>query len=267
VEGVSRTYSRKGRNVRALNNISLSVLTGEFMTIVGPSGCGKSTLLQIMGGFDRPSTGTVATAAGPVTGPSRDIGMVFQRPTLFPWWTVEKNVSWALRCGGIKRREALRRSRELLELVGLRGFETAFPNELSGGMQQRAALARTLSLEPSVLLMDEPFSALDAQTRELMQEELIRIRQVAGTTIVFVTHDIREAVFLGDRIVALSGSPGEIALELTPDLPRPRTREVMRSQEFLDAYEAVWACIRDQARRASASTRAGMRQGDEGRTT
>ncbi|MBR8640549.1 ABC transporter ATP-binding protein [Streptomyces tuirus] len=244
---MTRTFRRKGRNVQALAPVSLSIPSGQFLTIVGPSGCGKSTLLQIMGGFDTPSTGTVTTPAGPVTGPSRDIGMVFQRATLFPWWTVEKNVAWALRCGGTGRREALQRSRELLDLVGLGGFETAYPNELSGGMQQRAALARTLSLEPSVLLMDEPFGALDAQTRELMQEELIRIRQAAGTTIVFVTHDIREAVFLGDRIVALSGSPGSIALDLAPDLPRPHTHEVMRTQEFLDAYETVWACIRDQA--------------------
>ncbi|MFF5979469.1 ABC transporter ATP-binding protein [Streptomyces olindensis] len=262
VENVTRTYHRKGRNVHALAPVSLSVRTGEFLTIVGPSGCGKSTLLQIMGGFDQPSTGTVTTSTGPVTGPSRDIGMVFQRPTLFPWWTVEKNVAWALRCGGTGRAEARRRARTLLELVGLQGFEDAFPSELSGGMQQRAALARTLSLEPSVLLMDEPFGALDAQTRELMQEELIRIRQAAGTTIVFVTHDIREAVFLGDRVVALSGSPGEIALELTPDLPRPHTHEVMRSPEFLDAYEAVWACIREQARpRATAA--AGSAQATE----
>lgn len=253
VEEVTRTFRRKGRNVRALAPVSLSIPAGQFMTIVGPSGCGKSTLLQIMGGFDKPSSGTVSTPDGPVTGPSRDIGMVFQQATLFPWWTIEKNVAWALRCGGMGRQQALNRSRELIELVGLRGFETAYPNELSGGMQQRAALARTLSLEPSVLLMDEPFGALDAQTRELMQEELIRIRQAAGTTIVFVTHDIREAVFLGDRIVALSGSPGSIALELTPDLPRPHTHEVMRSQEFLDAYEAVWACIRHEASvRASA---------------
>jgi NitT/TauT family transport system ATP-binding protein len=253
VEEVTRTFRRKGREVQALRPVSLSVADGEFLTIVGPSGCGESTLRQIMGGFDKPTSGRVVTRSGPVRGPSRDIGMVFQRPTLFPWWTVEKNVAWALQCGGVERKRALARARELIALVGLTGFGAAFPDELSGGMQQRAALARTLSLEPSVLLMDEPFGALDAQTRELMQEELIRICQASKTTVIFVTHDIREAVFLGDRVIALSGSPGDIALELTPGLPRPHAHDVMRTPEFLDAYEEVWACIREQVRAAQPS--------------
>jgi len=265
VTDVTRTFHRGGVDVQALKPVSLDVMKGELLTIVGPSGCGKSTLLQIMGGFDTATTGTVSTPRGLVTGPSRTIGMVFQRATLFPWWNIERNVAWALRCGGVNRRAALDRARELLDLVGLSGFETAYPNELSGGMQQRAALARTLSLEPDVLLMDEPFGALDAQTRELMQEELLRIQQVAGTTIVFVTHDIREAVFLGDRVVALSGSPGEIALELAPGLARPHTHDVMRSKEFLDAYEAVWACIQTGGRRgpvvAASSAAAGSTVG------
>lgn len=255
VKDVTRTFKRKGREVQALAPVDLTVAPGELLTIVGPSGCGKSTLLQMMGGFDQPSTGTITSVRGPVKAPSRDIGMVFQRPTLFPWWTVDKNVAWALRCGGTGRIEAMERAREMLQLVGLSGFEAAYPAELSGGMQQRAALARTLSLDPSVLLMDEPFGALDAQTREVMQEELVGIQEAAGTTIVFVTHDIREAVFLGDRIVALSGSPGSIALELTPDLPRPRTHAVLRSKEFLDAYETVWTCIREAGRQADGRTK------------
>ncbi len=255
VHGVTKVFTRGDRTITALEDISLRAREREFVTIVGPSGCGKSTLLHIIGGFERPTSGSVSVAGKTVARPGRDRGMVFQQATLFPWWSIEQNVAWPIKMGGASKQQALTRARELLELVGLRGFQDAYPGELSGGMQQRAALARTLSLEPQVLLMDEPFGALDAQTRELMQEELNRIWQEAGTTVVFITHDIYEAVFLGDRVLVMSGRPGSIIEELHIDLPRPRPAEVKDTQQFGEYHARLWQLLRSEAEAAEAQRR------------
>lgn len=255
VDGVTKIFQRDQRAVTALDGISLTVEEGEFVTVVGPSGCGKSTLLHIIGGFEEPTAGAVRLDGAPIEGPSRERGMVFQQATLFPWWTIERNVAWALGTGGVSKRAARERARELLDLVGLRGFGDAYPTELSGGMQQRAALARTLSLEPRLLLMDEPFGALDAQTRELMQEELNRIWQAAGITVVFITHDIYEAVFLGDRTLVMSGRPGRVLEDLTIDLPRPRDVEVKNGARFAEYHGRLWELLRDEAASAEVQRR------------
>lgn len=250
VRNVSKIFSRGRRTVTALEDISLEVREGEFVTIIGPSGCGKSTLLHIVGGFEMPSSGDVTVAGTPIRAPGRDRGMVFQHATLFPWWTIERNVAWPVEVGGASRARAVERARELLDLVGLEGFGDAYPAELSGGMQQRAALARTLSLEPRLLLMDEPFGALDAQTRELMQEELNRIWQAAGITVVFITHDIYEAIFLGDRVLVMSGRPGSIIAEQVVELDRPRDPEVKNTPVFGEYHAKLWDLLRDEAAQA-----------------
>jgi NitT/TauT family transport system ATP-binding protein len=236
-----------GDGFPAVNDVSLDIADGEFMILVGPSGCGKSTLLHVLGGFETATAGEVAVGGPAVREPGRDRGMVFQKATLFPWWTIERNVAWPLEVAGTGRRQCRERAAELLDLVGLSGFGDAYPGELSGGMQQRAGIARTLALEPRVLLMDEPFGALDAQTRELMQEELNRIWQQAGITVVFITHDIYEAVFLGDRVVVMSGRPGSIIADVPIDLPRPRGNEVKGSPEFADYHARLWSLLRDEA--------------------
>ena len=255
VQDLTKVFARGSRRVTALDGVSVSARRGEFLTIIGPSGCGKSTLLHIIGGFERASAGAVVVDGSPVTGAGRDRGMVFQKATLFPWWTIERNVAWPVEVGGASRRQARERATELLELVGLTGFADAYPGELSGGMQQRAALARTLSLEPQLLLMDEPFGALDAQTRELMQEELNRIWQASGTTVVFITHDIYEAVFLGDRVVVMSGRPGRILADVPITLPRPRDAAIKASQAFADYHGQLWSLLRDEAARAESVRR------------
>lgn len=250
VDAVSKIFRRGDRETVALEDISLTTHQGEFVTVIGPSGCGKSTLLHIVGGFEKPTSGEVTLRGSPVAKPGRDRGMVFQQATLFPWWTIERNVAWPIRIGGASKAAASDSAVELLDLVGLDGFGDAYPGELSGGMQQRAALARTLALEPELLLMDEPFGALDAQTRELMQEELNRIRQEAGITVVFITHDIYEAVFLGDRVLVMSGRPGSIIDNVPIELDRPRRSDVKNSPEFSDYHERLWDLLRDEAAKA-----------------
>lgn len=256
VTGLSKVFSRGGRRVTALEGIDIEAEAGEFVTVLGPSGCGKSTLLHILGGFEKQSTGTVEVGGRPVQGPGRDRGMVFQKATLFPWWNIQRNVAWPMEVDGVGRKESRVRADDLLELVGLTGFGDAFPGELSGGMQQRAGIARTLALEPKVLLMDEPFGALDAQTRELMQEELNRIWQNSGTTVVFITHDIYEAVFLADRVLVMSGRPGHILADVPIDLPRPREHEVKNSAEFAGYHAQLWDLLRDEAIAAENQSRA-----------
>lgn len=246
VSGVGRTFVGKDREVEALKGIDLQVERGEFVTVLGPSGCGKSTLLHLIGGFDQPTAGSITLDGAPIAGPGRDRGMVFQQATLFPWRTVGANVAWPLEVAGVGKKDARVRAGELLELVGLHGFDGNYPAELSGGMRQRAAIARTLAMEPSVLLMDEPFGALDAQTRELMQEELNRIWQHAQLTVVFITHDINEAVFLGDRVAVMSARPGRIVEDVRIDLPRPRGSETKGDPRLLEYHQQFWELIRDQ---------------------
>ena len=215
VVGLRKAYTRDGRTIEVLDLERLRVADGEFVTVVGPSGCGKSTLLHIMGGFITAEAGTIRVYGTAVDGPGPDRGMMFQEFALFPWKTVEGNVAWGLEAQGFRKAEIADTVRGYLEMIGLTEFRNHYPAELSGGMKQRVALARVLAFNPKVLLMDEPFGALDAQTRETMQEEVTRLWERTRKTIVFVTHDIEEAVFLGDRVVVLSARPGRVRVRFT----------------------------------------------------
>ena len=233
VSGLEKTYATRGRaQVHALAGISLEIGAGEFVTIVGQSGCGKTTLLKILAGLLQRSAGSVTLRGRPVDGPSRDIGIVFQDPVLLPWRTVFDNVMLPVQVLGLERTSSRKRATELLELVGLQGFEDKYPHELSGGMRQRVAIARALVHDPSLLLMDEPFGALDAMTREFMNLELLRIWQESGKTIVFITHSIPEAAFLANRVIVMSARPGRIQEIVDVRLPRPRDLDMMASDEF-----------------------------------
>ncbi len=232
-EGLSHTYRDSPTNpTPALAGVSFSVAPGEFLAVVGPSGCGKTSLLRILGGLLQPDEGTVWLGGKPLTAPCREIGFVFQRANLMPWRTVLNNVLLPLQVQGIARGEAEARARSLISLVGLEGFERSYPRQLSGGMQQRVALARALVHDPEILLLDEPFGALDALTRERMGLELLRIRRVRRQTVVMVTHSISEAVFLADRVLVMSPRPGRLRAEIKVTLPRPRTVEMMASEAF-----------------------------------
>jgi NitT/TauT family transport system ATP-binding protein len=222
----------RNERVHALNDISLSVRERELVTIVGPSGCGKSTLLKTIAGLIPASAGRVAVAGTPVAAPRTDIGIVFQNPILFPWRTVMENVLLPAEVQGLPRDAARARARELLAMVGLSEFEDKYPMELSGGMQQRAAISRALLSDPRILLMDEPFGALDAMTREQMNLDLQRIWRESGKTVVLITHSIPEAVFLGDRVVVMTPRPGRIARVIDVGIPRPRSLEVMGEPPF-----------------------------------
>ena len=243
LKGVAKTFQRGGHVVRAVTSVDLTIERGEFVTVLGPSGCGKTTLLHMLGGFETPTKGTVTIDGQIVTGPGRDRGMVFQDATLFPWRTVSANVAWPLEVDGVPKRAARLRSAALLEKVGLEKFGNAFPGELSGGMRQRAALARTLAMEPSVLLMDEPFGALDAQTREIMQEELMRLWQESDLTVIFITHDISEAIFLGDRVIVMGVSPGRVIEDFKVELDRPRTAEARNDPRILEYRSHLWGLL------------------------
>ena len=233
VSDLEKTYRTKGRAlVRALGGLSLDVADGELVTIVGQSGCGKTTFLKILAGLLPRSAGQVVLRGRPVDGPSRDIGIVFQDPVLLPWRTVLDNVMLPVQVLRLDRAASRTRALALIELVGLGGFEDKYPHELSGGMRQRVALARALVHDPSLLLMDEPFGALDAMTREFMNLELLRIWREAKKTVVFITHSIPEAVFLADRVVVMSARPGRITEIVSVDLPRPRDLDMMASDAF-----------------------------------
>jgi NitT/TauT family transport system ATP-binding protein len=233
LEALGKDYrSVKGVAVQALYNVTLTVQQGEFAVIVGPSGCGKSTLLRIVGGLDRQTSGGVKVNGQDVRGPISDVGIVFQDPLLMEWRTTLENVMLPVEVLRLDKATYLARARDLLNLVGLSGFENRYPQELSGGMRQRAAIARALIHNPSLLLMDEPFAALDEITREQMSMELQRIWQETGKTVLFVTHSIPEAVFLGDRVVVLSARPGIVKENATIRLPRPRTGKLRGSREY-----------------------------------
>jgi ABC-type nitrate/sulfonate/bicarbonate transport system ATPase subunit len=218
IDGVRHRYGGKKGSVPALAGIALTIDPGEFVSLVGPSGCGKTTLLRMLAGFLRPTEGRVLVGNQPVVGPGADRGMVFQQPTLFPWLTVRRNVELGPRLRGVTRHERAEISRRLLELVGLLDFGDSPTYELSGGMQQRCAIARALANDPDIVLMDEPFGALDALSRERLQLELRRIWHSTGKTIVFVTHSVEEAVFLGTRVIVLSSRPGRVLLDQPVDL-------------------------------------------------
>jgi NitT/TauT family transport system ATP-binding protein len=254
IEEVSRTFPgvRGGPPTRALEPTSLAVGDNDFIGVLGPSGCGKSTLLRIVAGLDVPTTGRVLLDGAPVTAPGADRGMVFQSYTLFPWLTVTENICFGLREQGVPAAEQARVAAHYIARVGLEGFERHYPKMLSGGMQQRTALARALANDPKILLLDEPFGALDNQTRSLMQELLLGIWETERKTVLFVTHDIDEAVFLANRVAVMTARPGRIKTDLAIDLPHPRHYTVKTSPEF-SAYKArLTEEIRAESIRAAA---------------
>ncbi|OLE20507.1 MAG: ABC transporter ATP-binding protein [Catenulispora sp. 13_1_20CM_3_70_7] len=252
VEGLGKTFQvRDGEGFTALDDISIDVAAGEFLVVVGPSGCGKSTLLDLISGLSKPSGGRVLVDGVPVTGPALDRAVVFQQYALLPWRTAQRNVEFALearsRLDRPGRKARAERAREHLALVGLTGFEDRYPHELSGGMRQRVAIARALAADPKVLLMDEPFAALDAQTRDGLQEELRRIWQATGTTIVFITDSIDEAVYLGQRVAIMTSRPGRIKQVVEVRLgERDRDEDVRSSSEFAAYRHEVWSLLRDE---------------------
>jgi NitT/TauT family transport system ATP-binding protein len=248
--GVRKSYSKNGQSLDILNVEQLTVRDGELVTVIGPSGCGKSTFLHIVGGFIKAEGGTIRVHGREVSGPGPDRGMMFQEFALFPWKSVAGNVAWGLEAKGFSKEMIDETVRKYLEMMGLADFGNHYPAELSGGMKQRVALARVLAIEPEVLLMDEPFGSLDSQTRETMQEELIRLWERTGKTIVFVTHDIEEAVFLGDRVVVLTARPARIREEVKIDLPRPRDLTVKKSVQCLEYRNYIWDLIRSESQRA-----------------
>jgi len=244
VRDIAKTYHRGARSVPAIDRFSITVEEGEFVSIVGPSGCGKSTFLHILGGFESPDGGTMLLNGAPIVGPGPDRGMVFQEFALFPWRSVAGNVGWALEVQRVPKAKRLAVAAKYLKLVGLTAFADVYPGELSGGMKQRAALARVLAFEPRILLMDEPFGALDAQTRELMQEELNTIWQETRKTVLFVTHDIEEAIYLSDRVIVFTTRPGRLKDEVRIELARPRRIDVKKSAEYMAYRNRIWDSLR-----------------------
>src|SRR5262245_17723981 len=249
IQASNVTLSFKPRNrepVTALNNFTIEVAKGEFVSIVGPSGCGKSTFLNILLGLIEPDNGQMQLNGSRITGPSQERAMVFQEFGLLPWRTVTANVELGLELKGIPDEQRLARANELIKLVGLSGFERHYPHELSGGMKQRVGLARALATEPEVLLMDEPFAALDAQTRDLMQAELLQIWERTQKTVLFVTHSIEEAAYLSDRVIVMTARPGRTKSVLKINLPRPREYEMRLCAEFNDIKADIWNTLKDE---------------------
>jgi NitT/TauT family transport system ATP-binding protein len=246
-ENISLIFKAKDRDpVTALNKFTIEVAKGEFVSIVGPSGCGKSTFLNIVLGLVKPDTGEIRLNGAPIKGPGQERAMVFQEFGLLPWRTVETNVELGLELKGLPAAQRVERSKELIKLVGLEGFERHYPHELSGGMKQRVGLARALATEPEVLLMDEPFAALDAQTRDLMQAELLQIWERTQKTVLFVTHSIEEAAYLSDRVIVMTARPGRTKSILQVNLPRPRDYEMRLSAEFNDIKADIWNTLKDE---------------------
>ena len=253
IQGVSRTFtSHKGTSTQALLPVDFEVKENDFVTILGPSGCGKSTMLRIAAGLDFPTTGQVLLDGNVVDGPGADRGMVFQSYTLFPWLTVAQNIRFGLREKGVSEALQKERSDYFIAKIGLRGFENHFPKQLSGGMQQRTAIARALANDPKILLMDEPFGALDNQTRVLMQELLLGIWEAERKTVMFVTHDIDEAIFMANRVAVFSARPGRIKADIPVNLPHPRHYTVKTSPEFMELKARLTEEIRAEALAAAA---------------
>ena len=258
LQGVSKQFTIRPTHdqpragvLTALDDVSLDIETGEFLSLVGPSGSGKSTLLDLLGGLSKPTSGQVLVDGKPVTGPGLDRAVVFQQYALFPWRTARANVEFGLEAQGVRRRERTAKAREFLELVGLSGFEERYPHELSGGMKQRVAIARSLAYDPDILLMDEPFAALDAQTRELLQDEVLRIWRATGKTIVFITHGIEEAVYLGQRVAVLTSRPGRLKQVVDVDLgDREGTDDLRSEPEFVQYRHQIWSLLHDEVRKA-----------------
>lgn len=246
IEGLGKRYG----DLQVFEDINLSFGEQEIVTVVGPSGCGKTTLLRCICGLIPYNEGQVRINGVQVTDPLPGVAMVFQHFGLFPWKTVAQNVGYGLKMDGMDRAEINERVPHYIDLVGLSGFEDSYPHQLSGGMQQRCGLARALATEPSVLLMDEPFAAIDAQTREILQLELLRIWEASKTTMVFVTHSIEESVLMGDRVVVLKGRPSNVFEVIDVGLPHPRSRETLATPRFAEVREHVWANLMDEVRKA-----------------
>jgi NitT/TauT family transport system ATP-binding protein len=251
--GLRLDYLRPRTTIRqaALQDVDLQVMEGEFVSIVGPSGCGKTTFLSVVDGLIPATAGTITVDGRPVNKPGPDRAMVFQDASLLPWRSVLKNVVYGLECQKVGAREARERAMYFIDMVGLSGFEQHYPHELSGGMQQRVNLARALVMDPQILLMDEPFAALDAQTRELMQEELLQIWLKAKKTVLFITHQIDEAIFLSDRVAVFTARPGRVKKILRIDLERPRKLALKRNPRFHEIEDEVWTLIQEEAHRDS----------------
>ncbi|WP_412538222.1 ABC transporter ATP-binding protein [Longispora sp. K20-0274] len=242
-----------GGSFTAMRDVTLDVAPGEFVTVVGPTGCGKSTTLSLVSGLEPASGGAVEVSGAPVTAIPRNVGYMFQQDAVLPWRTVSDNVGLGLRYRGASRADARDRAQDWIERVGLAGFERYYPHQLSGGMRKRVALAQTLITEPEIILMDEPFGALDVQTRELMQAELLRLWAGTGAAVVFVTHDLTEAIALADRVVVMTAAPATVKTVVEVDLPRPRdVDEIRLSPEFLSLYRAVWHSLREEVEIARA---------------
>jgi NitT/TauT family transport system ATP-binding protein len=254
VKGVGRKFmDPQGKTIEALRDVNLEVEdrfapdgrdVGEFRVLLGPSGCGKSTILRLIAGLDFPTSGEVLVNGMPVHGPGRDRGMVFQKYTSFPWLTVAENIAYGMKINGVSKDEQRDTVAKLVEAVGLKGFERAYPGTLSGGMQQRVAIARTLAVRPDIILMDEPFGALDAQTRSDMQELLLHIWDESASTILFVTHDVEEAIYLADHLFILSSRPGTIVEDLPVPFCRPRSPEMRQTPEFQELQQYVLATLK-----------------------
>jgi NitT/TauT family transport system ATP-binding protein len=250
IDSVSHVYRPpSGRPVLALQDVSLEVRDREFLALLGPSGCGKSTLLYLIGGFYPVEAGSIQVEGKPVAAPGPDRGIVFQHFALFPWKTVKANVLYGLERMNLPREERAKRAQSFIDLVGLSGFEDSYPSQLSGGMKQRTAIARTLAFDPNILLMDEPFGALDAQTRSLMQEELLRIWERSRKTVIFVTHDVQEAVYLADRIAVMSARPGHIKAVLDNKFDKSDPH-VQRSPIFIRKVDEIWELVKAEAIKA-----------------
>ncbi|WP_254545228.1 ABC transporter ATP-binding protein [Halomarina pelagica] len=257
VDAVTKTYGlgdERTSTITALDGIDLTVAEGEFVSIIGPTGCGKSTLFEIIGGLVEPTDGEVRLQGDPIAGPDPRIGMVFQDHSTFPWLSVRENVEFGLRMNGVAKSEYRARAEEMLDLVGLSGFEDARPGELSGGMNQRVAIARTLVMGPELILMDEPFGALDEQTRLILGGELLRIWRETGATILFVTHNINEAVQLSDRIAVMSARPGRFKTVVENALPRPRDDDAMGTEAFNEIVRKLWGELKEESRRGMEQT-------------
>jgi NitT/TauT family transport system ATP-binding protein len=250
VNGVNHLYRPpSGRAVLALQDVSLEVRQREFLALLGPSGCGKSTLLYLIGGFLPTEIGSIRLDGTPIAGPGPDRGIVFQHFALFPWKSVRANVLYGLEKMGLPREEREKRAQSFIDLVGLTGFEGSYPSQLSGGMKQRTAIARTLAIDPKILLMDEPFGALDAQTRHLMQSELLAIWRRSPKTVIFVTHDVQEAVYLADRVAVMTARPGRIKTIVDIDLDKSDPG-IAKSKAYIDTVDEVWGLVRDEAIKA-----------------
>lgn len=256
-ENITKTFKIKNNGkasgnsyLTALDNVNLEIKKGEFLALVGPSGCGKSTFLDIVGGLTKPTSGAVYIDGKPINGPALDRGIVFQGYALFPWRTALENVEFGLETKEVPKSERDATARKYLSLVGLSAFEGRYPYELSGGMKQRVAIARALAYNPDVLLMDEPFGALDAQTRDILQVELLKIWEETHKTILFVTHSIDEAVFLADRVAIMTARPGVIKNVINIDLPRPRFEETKTSSEFAKLRYEIWGQVKGEVAKA-----------------